>query len=237
MNWPKRSQRPSGCSSPAAGWRSSPSIRSKTASSSASSPSAPASCRASRHCPDASAGAAPSFTLLFKGHRERQRSGDRARNPRARSAKLRAGERTAAPPHAARSDDIGVPHIAGAPLMLKIFNAILVLTVLRLGLRALFARTLDARRRTPDRASSSATIADEREAIKLLNAEWSKPHTAGAPADAWPSSISVSSASRPTRSSSSNELSPRIPAEPLDQARRPGQGYDRRHSEGDGVSA
>jgi 16S rRNA (cytosine1402-N4)-methyltransferase len=50
----------------------------------------------SRHAPPKAAGPEPTFTLLFKG--ARAASGDEAQaNPRARSAKLRAGIRTAAP--------------------------------------------------------------------------------------------------------------------------------------------
>ncbi|MFK8250229.1 16S rRNA (cytosine(1402)-N(4))-methyltransferase RsmH [Ancylobacter terrae] len=51
----------------------------------------------SRHMP-AVAASAPSFRLVAKGAVEPS-AAEIARNPRARSAKLRAGERTAAPPH------------------------------------------------------------------------------------------------------------------------------------------
>ncbi len=51
----------------------------------------------SRHAPERGQGAAPSFELLFKGHRTASEAEIRA-NPRARSAKLRAAIRTAAPP-------------------------------------------------------------------------------------------------------------------------------------------
>jgi 16S rRNA (cytosine1402-N4)-methyltransferase len=51
----------------------------------------------SRHAPQAQASAAPSFELFFKGHISPSET-EIAINPRARSAKLRAGRRTSAPP-------------------------------------------------------------------------------------------------------------------------------------------
>jgi 16S rRNA (cytosine1402-N4)-methyltransferase len=61
----------------------------------------------SRHVPDVGHGRQPSFAALFKGHLE---AGDDecAANPRARSAKLRAAVRTAAPPMPSIADDIGL---------------------------------------------------------------------------------------------------------------------------------
>lgn len=61
----------------------------------------------SRHLPDAERGPEPSFTLPFKGHLGATEEEARA-NPRARSAKLRAGIRTAAPPMPAIADEIGL---------------------------------------------------------------------------------------------------------------------------------
>ncbi len=57
----------------------------------------------SRHAPSSDDAAAPSFELLFKGHLEAEPDESSA-NPRARSAKLRAAQRTSAPP---------LPSIAG----------------------------------------------------------------------------------------------------------------------------
>jgi 16S rRNA (cytosine1402-N4)-methyltransferase len=56
----------------------------------------------SRHLPQAATGPAPTFELLFKGARA---PGDVEifENPRARSAKLRAARRTAAPAWGARA--------------------------------------------------------------------------------------------------------------------------------------
>jgi 16S rRNA (cytosine1402-N4)-methyltransferase len=65
----------------------------------------------SRHLPGIAQGPAPSFELPFKGHIGASRE-EEARNPRARSAKLRAGIRTAAPPMPPIADEIGLslPH-------------------------------------------------------------------------------------------------------------------------------
>ena len=61
----------------------------------------------SRHLPDAVKGPEPSFELPFKGHLGATDAEARL-NPRARSAKLRAGIRTAAPPMPAIADEIGL---------------------------------------------------------------------------------------------------------------------------------
>ena len=58
----------------------------------------------SRHAPEV-VRAAPSFTVLTK-RPEIADDQEIAQNPRARSAKLRAAERTAAPPHATTADDL-----------------------------------------------------------------------------------------------------------------------------------
>ena len=65
----------------------------------------------SRHLPGVAESEAPSFELPFKGHIAAS-GAEAARNPRARSAKLRAGIRTAAPPMPAIADEIGLslPH-------------------------------------------------------------------------------------------------------------------------------
>lgn len=61
----------------------------------------------SRHMPDVVKGPEPSFDLLFKGHQDA--SDDEARrNPRARSAKLRAAVRTSAPPMPSIAAELGV---------------------------------------------------------------------------------------------------------------------------------
>lgn len=61
----------------------------------------------SRHLPDAVKGPEPSFELPFKGHIGATEAEARL-NPRSRSAKLRAGIRTAAPPMPAIADEIGL---------------------------------------------------------------------------------------------------------------------------------
>ena len=61
----------------------------------------------SRHLPDAVKGPEPSFSLPFKGHLGASDAEAKA-NPRARSAKLRAGIRTAAPPMPPIADEIGL---------------------------------------------------------------------------------------------------------------------------------
>jgi 16S rRNA (cytosine1402-N4)-methyltransferase len=64
----------------------------------------------SRHAPDVS-GPSPSFSLIFKGHREASEA-EIALNPRARSAKLRAAIRTGAPAFPLDEDALGVKRIA-----------------------------------------------------------------------------------------------------------------------------
>jgi len=61
----------------------------------------------SRHLPGAVKGPEPSFELPFKGHLGASHAEARL-NPRARSAKLRAGIRTAAPPMPVIADEIGL---------------------------------------------------------------------------------------------------------------------------------
>jgi 16S rRNA (cytosine1402-N4)-methyltransferase len=62
---------------------------------------------ASRHVPDTMRGPEPSFELPFKGHLAASDAEAHA-NPRARSAKLRAGIRTAAPPMPPIAGEIGL---------------------------------------------------------------------------------------------------------------------------------
>ena len=62
---------------------------------------------ASRHTLAIAPRAEPSFTLLFKGHLSASEA-ECTDNPRARSAKLRAGIRTTAPAMASIADDIGL---------------------------------------------------------------------------------------------------------------------------------
>ncbi len=63
--------------------------------------------QASRHLPETERPPAPSFELLFKGHLKASEA-EAERNPRARSAKLRAAARTAAPAMPPIADEIGV---------------------------------------------------------------------------------------------------------------------------------
>ena len=67
---------------------------------------------ASRHMPGREAASAARFTPLFKGHREPTPE-ETARNPRARSAKLRAGERTRAEALPLDLEGLAVPQIEG----------------------------------------------------------------------------------------------------------------------------
>ena len=61
----------------------------------------------SRHLPDVGKGPEPSFELPFKGHLEASRE-EASLNPRARSAKLRAGIRTTAAPMPSIAAEIGL---------------------------------------------------------------------------------------------------------------------------------
>ena len=67
---------------------------------------------ASRHLPEKPEGPEPSFELLFKGHKVAGAT-EIAANPRARSAKLRAGIRTSHPPMPFDAAGLGVPSIHG----------------------------------------------------------------------------------------------------------------------------
>jgi 16S rRNA (cytosine1402-N4)-methyltransferase len=64
----------------------------------------------SRHTLGSETKLTPTFTLPFRGHLEPTES-ECSRNPRARSAKLRAGVRTATPSLALNFADIGVPSL------------------------------------------------------------------------------------------------------------------------------
>lgn len=69
---------------------------------------------ASRHAPDQPAdGPAPTFALLARNAIKPDAT-ETTLNPRARSARLRTAERTAAPPWPAITDSPGLPHIGGA---------------------------------------------------------------------------------------------------------------------------
>jgi 16S rRNA (cytosine1402-N4)-methyltransferase len=67
---------------------------------------------ASRHMPGREGASAARFTPVFKGHQEPS-AAETAENPRARSAKLRAGERTQAEALPLNFADIAVPQIEG----------------------------------------------------------------------------------------------------------------------------
>jgi 16S rRNA (cytosine1402-N4)-methyltransferase len=66
----------------------------------------------SRHMPGRETTGAARFTAVFKGHQEPSAT-ESARNPRARSAKLRAGERTEAQALPLKLSDVAVPQIEG----------------------------------------------------------------------------------------------------------------------------
>jgi 16S rRNA (cytosine1402-N4)-methyltransferase len=65
----------------------------------------------SRHLPDAKPAEAASFKPIFRGHAAAS-DAETARNPRARSAKLRAAERTVAAPLRRDDEAIGLPRLA-----------------------------------------------------------------------------------------------------------------------------
>ncbi|MGE3832148.1 MAG: 16S rRNA (cytosine(1402)-N(4))-methyltransferase RsmH, partial [Parvibaculaceae bacterium] len=65
----------------------------------------------SRHMPDAKPQEAASFRPVFRGHATASDE-ETARNPRARSAKLRAAERTSAPPIRRDDEALGLPRLA-----------------------------------------------------------------------------------------------------------------------------
>jgi 16S rRNA (cytosine1402-N4)-methyltransferase len=66
----------------------------------------------SRHMPGREEASAARFTPVFRGHQEPS-AAETARNPRARSAKLRASERTQAPALPLNLADVAVPQIEG----------------------------------------------------------------------------------------------------------------------------
>jgi 16S rRNA (cytosine1402-N4)-methyltransferase len=67
---------------------------------------------ASRHMPGREAATEARFTPVFRGHREPSET-ETAQNPRARSAKLRAGERTEIPALPLNLANVAVPQIEG----------------------------------------------------------------------------------------------------------------------------
>jgi 16S rRNA (cytosine1402-N4)-methyltransferase len=66
----------------------------------------------SRHMPGRGEGEEARFIPVFRGHQDASEA-ETAENPRARSAKLRAGERTAAPALPLNLEDIAVPSVEG----------------------------------------------------------------------------------------------------------------------------
>ena len=154
-------RRRNGCSSPAADWRSSPSIRSKTASSSASSSSACGQAAGGRRaiCRTREPDRSELHAAVQGPSRSRAKRRSRA-NPRARSAKLRAGERTEAPPMPLDADALACRKSKGAPLMLRALQCLSGARACSVSAFVLYS--LEHSIRGTERADRAAQAADRR---------------------------------------------------------------------------
>ena len=152
-----------------------PSIRWRTASPSASSPTRTRTLpNQSRHSLGPRGRAAAELRAASSKAIARRAKPRSRENPRARSAKLRAAERTDAPPLPFD------PHIARrsatrrkAPLMFRLFNIAMVLSVLGAAFVLYSLEHREPHGGAPHRHAPNPASPTRREGIKLLNAEWS----------------------------------------------------------------